>query len=438
MASIKFQVRGKRNPSKITARLIIDKRTDYRKTIPLLINPAYFNNKTGKVRQLAEYRGKDNIKNSLADFRTEAIREYNKTRKNGGYINSAWFEDFVNQYFNLVEVSDLGYLDNYCAYYIDNLKTKTNEKTGEIGVSKATLTKYNTLRNKILSFQKHTRRKYRLVDVGLDFRKEFITYLLDKENLSRNTTGRYIGFLKTVCLNAQQRGQKVSNELPQMRGFKVEVKKIYLTLDELDTIQTTDYDTDQMETAKDWLIIGCYIGQRAGDLLSLTAENLSFRNGRDFIDLVQQKTKKRVSILVPPVVSDILKKRNGDFPPPYSQNIASAKTVFNRHIKKVCRLAGISQMVDGGKMNPETSRKENGTFPKWELVTSHICRRSFASNYYGEFPTPLLLNYTGHSTEKEFLNYIGKTPIDYADQMALYWDKMTQKQKKTSVLRKAQ
>ena len=45
--------------------------------------------------------------------------------------------------------------------------------------------------------------------------------------------------------------------------------------------------------------------------------------------------------------------------------------------------------------------------PKYEFVTSHIMRRSFASNYYGKIETPLLMNITGHSKESTFLTYIG-------------------------------
>ena len=105
------------------------------------------------------------------------------------------------------------------------------------------------------------------------------------------------------------------------------------------------------------------------------------------------------------------------------------------YIKDVCQEAKLNETISGARINPETSRKENGDFQKWQLVTSHICRRSFATNYYGDIPTGLLLNVTGHSTEKEFLNYIGKTPIDYAQQMAIYWNIQSQKQEKKSVMR---
>jgi len=45
--------------------------------------------------------------------------------------------------------------------------------------------------------------------------------------------------------------------------------------------------------------------------------------------------------------------------------------------------------------------------PKYAFVTSHIMRRSFASNYYGKIETPLLMNINGHSKESIFLSYIG-------------------------------
>lgn len=435
MATLKFYVRGKRNPSKIGVRFMVDGSTDYRKTTPLQINPQYFNNKTGKVKQVGAFKEKDQIHNKLQGFEMFLFAEYNKAVSTGTPITPDWLQNCINTHFNLIEVTDNNYLANYCAHYVEKLKLKTNDKTGGLGASKATITKYNTIKTKVEGFQKHSRKKYRLTDVNMKFRDAFLTYLLEVEKLGRNTAGRYLKFLKTVCLDAQRSGYKTSPELPQVKGFRVEVKKIYLNFDELAQIENTTYKTEQLENAKDWLIIGCYIGQRAGDLLQLTANNLKTQGKLDFIELIQQKTKKRVSILVHPKVREILDKRGGHFPPSYSTNRSSAMTIFNRAIKKVCLQAGLTEIIEGGKVNEATNRKENGKFPKWQLVTSHICRRSFASNFYGDMPTALLINVTGHSTEKEFLNYIGKTNTDYAEQMAMYWNIQSQKQEKETVLR---
>lgn len=438
MATTKFFVRSQSSTATIYIRFTANRSTILRRTTPLVIDAKYFNNTTGKVRNIATYKQKDKMQNQLNNLSHFIITQYNESHEKGIFVNIDWLQAQINNFFNLVEITDLSFLENYSLHYIDNLKLKTNDRTGELGTSKATITKYNTIKTKIVEFQKYSKRKYRLTDVNLNFRAEFLKYMLEIDKLSRNTAGRYIKFLKTICLDAQSSGHKVSKELPKIKGFSVYVEKIYLNFDELDKIENTIFDNKRLESAKDWLLIGCHIGQRVGDLLSLTKENISLNGDLELINLIQQKTKKRVSILVTDKVKEILNKRNGEFPIKYSNNLGSAKTIFNELIKKVCEKAGMIEVIKGSKMNPKTSRKQSGYYPKFELITSHICRRSFATNYYGEIPTPLLLNTTGHSTEKEFLNYIGKTPIDYAEQMAMYLNlhQQKQKQKKQATLRK--
>src|SRR5690606_11635812 len=122
---------------------------------------------------------------------------------------------------------------------------------------------------------------------------------------------------------------------------------------------------------------------------------------------------------------------------------------FNDGIKEVCRLAGIDQQVKGTKISMIDSqgnvipkdengkyikkgvkRKIYGTYPKHELLSSHTCRRSFATNLYGELPTPLIMRITAHGTEKMFLKYIGKDALDYAQQIADFYELQALKNKK--------
>jgi hypothetical protein len=50
-----------------------------------------------------------------------------------------------------------------------------------------------------------------------------------------------------------------------------------------------------------------------------------------------------------------------------------------------------------------------------------VGRRSFASNYYGKIPTTYLIFITGHSSEKMFLNYMGKSNKDLAVEVSKYF-----------------
>jgi len=85
-------------------------------------------------------------------------------------------------------------------------------------------------------------------------------------------------------------------------------------------------------------------------------------------------------------------------------------SIFNKRIKDLCKLAGINQVIKGYKMNSTMKRIELVKFPKYELITSHTMRRSFATNYFGKIETPILMEITGHSRESTFLSYIGENP----------------------------
>ena len=62
---------------------------------------------------------------------------------------------------------------------------------------------------------------------------------------------------------------------------------------------------------------------------------------------------------------------------------------------------------------------------KWEMVTTHTARRSFATNMYKSgYPSISLMKITGHRTEKAFLLYIKVTPEDSAKQLLKHWKKI--------------
>jgi len=182
------------------------------------------------------------------------------------------------------------------------------------------------------------------------------------------------------------------------------------------------FDDKNLTVARDWLVIGCYLGQRVSDLLNITIDNLTTKSGHRMIELTQQKTKKRVSILLPPKVEEVLKRYNGKFPPRFRQSIFSNRLLFNQYIKEVARLSGMTEVVYGGLIDKNIRRKVWSNYPKYKLVSSHIMRRTFATLFYGDIPTALLISVTGHSTEKMFLQYIGKADIDYAQQLSQYWN----------------
>lgn len=173
---------------------------------------------------------------------------------------------------------------------------------------------------------------------------------------------------------------------------------------------------DYLDNARDWLLISCYTGQRVSDFMRFTKDMIRFEKGVPVLEFDQVKTDKSMTIPLLPEVMEVLKKRNGDFP----RQISDQR--YNEYLKEVCKKAGITKKIKGKlQLNIEEDTKKKskmrnviGVYPKYKLISSHVGRRSFATNYYGTLPTTYLINITGHSTEKMFLTYIGKGQNDLA------------------------
>lgn len=429
MSSIKFLLQSKSKNAPIYLRLSLGRGKVYKRKTSLNINPKNWSDKGVPKQTIAQNK---NISSDLRKLKNFILDEVNNSNSKGIEINGDWLQSKIDLYFGKVIVEELDYLTEYGNYFIKNLKYKKNDKTKKIGVAVSTRKKYQTIVNKLIAFDKYKKTKSKLTDVNLKFRIELIEYFSEVDKLSDNTIGRYLKFVKTICLDADKNGYNVSRQLKDFTGFSVDAPKVILNLNEIEKIKNTKFVNDAHEIAKDWLIIGCFTGQRVSDLLRMNTSFIEHIQDYDFIVLTQQKTKKTVQIPIHFEVQEILAKRNGEFPPTFSKNIDSSKAMFNRYLKQLCKLAEIDTLVVGNKFDETKKRYISGTYPKYELVASHVCRRSFASNHYATelYPTPILMNITAHKTEKMFLTYIGKEPIDYGLQLAKIWQKVGKKRKK--------
>ena len=415
MATIKFQLQSKKNPASIYVRLSVSRGNVFKRKTNYVINAKDWSKKTNLPLQNDEEL--KNLETSLTKLSTEIKENLNKATKNEIEINGDWLQEQIDTLQGKIKITDADGLINSIQAYIDYLPRKRISKE-KIGATPSTIARYKTVKNKIIEFEQYRKKKIFVKNVGLKFIEEFEKYLTDIDKLNINTIGRYLIFVKTVCLFASNTNNiAINSTLNQIKGYSEKASKIFLTFNELEIIENTNFQRTALENAKDWLIIGCYVGQRVSDLLILTKENLTVRNSLELLELTPIKTGKRVAIPLHPKVKEILIKRNGNFP----GNISAQK--FNKHLKDLCKLAEINEPTEGAKFDKTTKRKIKGTYPKYELITSHVCRRSFASNFYGDIPTALLISITAHSTESQFLEYIGKTSNDYAIQIAEYWSK---------------
>lgn len=438
MASLKFFTKGNGNPSTVYVRFYHGRKIDVTKSTSLLINPKFWNNTKGTVKQISEFNDKINFQKKINELENAIINNFNIDFANGIIINSEWLETQLNKYFNRKEVTDLNYFINYAENYLKKLPS-TKRYDGQIGVTKATLTKIKTVITKVTNYEKHFNKKLLLTDINLKFHENFIFYLHDVEKLNFNTVGKYIQFVKTIVYDAKNHDLNINHEIEKKEFKPIKEKTTFVTLseNEIDLIFNKDFsNSPSLENARNWLIIGVWTGARAGDLLNFTDKKIN----NNFIEYVAQKTQQKIVLPLHWQVKAILEKCNG-----LPHKISTQK--YNDYIKLVCKEVKINELIEGSKSvdinnldktKPKKSkifRKQKGTYKKWELVSTHIARRSFATNHYGKLPTPVLMSATGHTTEKMFLAYIGKSSIDNAEILRSYWTKLEQIKEQKTVLK---
>ena len=416
MASVNFMYRSTKDKSNLILRLLYRyDGTDYvfgAKT-NFEIDKTYWSKQHKKKSKDIETTNKQtNINNELNKIENHILNAFNSVSIE--IINKDWLTSQIEYYYNPPKKAETlsTELLKYFLYYIECKKTET---------AIVTQRKYNSTLRLLERYQKEKKVVIQIIDINENFKNQLEKYCIEN-NYGQNTISKFFKTIKGVCNHADYNGIETSHQLTGFKTDQHKVEKIYLTFEDLAKIENISKDklTDSLDNAKDWLIISCYTGQRVSDFMNFTDEQIRIEKGKHLIEFTQKKTGKNMTVPLHPKVLEILKKRGGRFP--YS----TSDQKYNDFIKIVCQLAKINELTKGSKLietekDSKVYRKKSGLYEKWELVTSHIGRRSFATNFYGKIPTTYLIYVTGHSTEAMFLNYIGKSNKDLALEITNYF-----------------
>ncbi len=417
MATINFLYRSyKDNAFLITRLLYRFNSTDYvfGAKIKLEVTKSYWTKQHQRNTKDVDINNKKiEINTELNKIENHILKAFNASSPD--VINKKWLRTQIDYYYKppqqakSIPANLIDYIDFYVDYRKHELKLSS-------------IKKINVIKRKLERFEAYRKKQILIKDVNEDFKIEFVSYQ-KKEMYSKNTRQRELVFIKTFCKHARYLGIKTHIQLDNLSLERDnDIPKIYLTFDDLTKIENIDKErlTDSLDNAKDWLIVSCYIGQRISDFMHFTDQQIRIEDDKHLLEFTQKKTNKLTTIPVHPKVIEILNKRKGKFP------YAISDQKYNDYIKDVCKLAELNESIVGSKLvetEPESKifRKKTGIHKKWELVTSHIGRRSFATNFYGKIPTSYLINITNHATESQFLSYVGKSNKDLAKETFKYF-----------------
>ncbi|MEA1849000.1 phage integrase SAM-like domain-containing protein [Chryseobacterium sp. MHB01] len=430
MASIKFFTRSKTSVSQIYVRFIVKRGKEFQSKTGLKINLSDWS----KEKSLPKQNTAENKQLTIQLKKLEAfiLDSYNADYAAGVDFSKIWIEKKINVFFNRNQVSEDLPEDNTAITYLDEY-IEFKKSISSTRIDK--IRKLNNLKQRFFQYEIKKNKKFDLHEISGKVLIDFKDFLIADCNMMESTASRFIKDFKTVLFDAQNNGKLIHY---QIKGFSTGSTnsdyKVFLSFAELEKIKSKKITDPELLLTRDWLILGCYLGQRGSDLLRMNKKMIYTKTDADgnsfrFLEIIQQKTGENVVIPLHDEVEYIIKKYDGDFPGSFSGNPDSNIGLFNRHLKKLCELCGIHDLVKGKVFNDEKQRNEIVETEKCYLISSHVCRRSFATNFYGNklFTTPQLMAITGHKSESQFLNYIGRTADEWAMQTAKTFREMNKK-----------
>lgn len=252
-------------------------------------------------------------------------------------------------------------------------------------------------------------------EIDYKFVKSYEEYLLNRPVKIGSPKTLTVGTVKNKMqvlldwLKEADRNNLFDWRSSRINDYKLPVDKedcdneIYLTESEIERIYHLSL-VGREEQIRDAFILQCWTGQRYSDIIRFADGIIKTVANGKIIELIQKKTSISLTIPLLEIAREILVKYNNKIPT-YHNHIA------NYHLKEIAQQAEIygEVLVKEHRKNGVVVTKKQ----KWELVTTHTARRSFATNMLLKgYTAEMIMKVTGHKTMDAFKLYMKATSSD--------------------------
>ena len=256
-----------------------------------------------------------------------------------------------------------------------NLHNARMEKLVGIEYTKSTFSKFTEAKQHIENFlfHKYKKRNIALEDISLKFLNDFDYYLKTEKKFKQITINKSIQRVRKIIKLAIAEGYLVTDPFLLYKPKKVINSITYLTTKELYKLENHKFSQKRLEQVRDMFVFCCYTGLPYQEMSILTQKHIVKKfDGKLWIDMFRQKTKRQFSIpLLPKAISIIEKYQDDKRLLPVVSN-----QKFNSYLKEIAEIIGIEKKL-----------------------THHIARKTFATTVllYNDVPIEVVSELLGHS-----------------------------------------
>lgn len=302
---------------------------------------------TNNLRNVLKIEKEKVIKSSLDLFQLNAEKKFNELFRIDSEVSLELLKEELSGKTNAKkngstnQTTIIEILDKYNKYF--RKKVTAGER------SSASLQKYERSKELLLNFMK---KNYGTSDMpALEISSSFVYKLEEflkyesnfkgKIGIKNNSVVKYMKMYKTACNYSIKIDLIIKNPF-QIYDGKLSIKDaVFLTQQELDTIEDKIFSVNRLEKVKDIFLFSCYTGYAPVDAMDLSLGNLfEDNNGNLWIMTSRAKTAIRANVPVLPSTLKIINKyknqQQGLIP-----QISNQK--MNAYLKEIADVCGITK-----------------------------------------------------------------------------------------------
>jgi integrase len=224
----------------------------------------------------------------------------------------------------------------------------------------------------------------KLKDLKLNFLNEYEYFLKTQKRLEQSTINKAIQRFRKVIQFALEQEYIDKNPFIGYKAKRVQKEVVYLTDDELKSVENYDFSQTRLQQVKDLFVFCCYTGLAFKEMSNLKPEHIvNGFDGNKWIKMNREKTSKPLMIPLLPKALDIISKYQSE--EKLLPSISNQR--FNSYLKEIADIVGL---------------KKN--------LTHHIARKTFASTVllFNDVPMEIVSELLGHSKISTTQDYYAK------------------------------
>lgn len=291
--------------------------------------------------------------------------------------------------------------------------TETNRPVSSPNTTKGRITVLNFLKD----FAEHRGTQIILDNINNQFYEELREFAFEVKGVRNNYFSKIVSIIKRFMSWAEERNYHTNTQYSKFKAPEEEIEVIFLNTEELMTLYNFEFKSERLSKVRDFYCFGCFTGLRFSDIQNLKPSNIY----EDYIKLNIKKTKQTDHVIPLNKFSQGILDKYKDTPFEPVPSISSQK--LNKYIKECCKEIGLDTPVTITRY--VGCRREDVTLPKYELITSHTARKTFATvSLILGMSERFVKSVTGHKRDASFNRYVKIAEQEIKKQMENTWDKL--------------